>query len=104
MSKIDDMIELTIAEDIKTIIRNEITGIRAKTQLDPADILKLEKLAKTYATMMADLRENLKSGLYGKLTGESLDAFNDTEKVVEGTKEGAKRPRNKKAPLNDPNG
>ena len=92
MKDIEDIVELNIAEDIKKIIMKEISLIRAKEKLDPPDIIKLEKLAKTYATMMGDLRENIKSGLYGKLGNKSFAGFKQLDKQAISSKNGPKRP------------
>lgn len=92
MKELEDLVELNIAEDIKMIIMREISLIKDKVKLDPPDIIKLEKLAKTYSTMMGDLRENLKSGLYGKLGNKSFAKFKEVDKQAISSKNGPKRP------------
>lgn len=89
--EIDDLIELSIAENIKTIIRDEISKLRSKAQLEEKDFVKLEKLAKTYSTMMEDLRENLKTGLYGKLGMKSLMRAEEVDKQAIRTKDRPQR-------------
>ncbi len=93
MSDLDTIVELRIAEDIKEIVAKEIDIIKSKDKRDASDIMKLEKLSKTYANMMADLRENIKSGLYGKLSKESLDGVD--QQIIR-SKNSPKAPKNPK--------
>ena len=56
------------------IVDREIARIQAVPEPDDRDIIRLEKLAKVYATLMANLRENMKHAIFGKLSDKELDS------------------------------
>lgn len=64
--------DFQIADDILEIIEREVTIIKNLGKIDERDIAKLEKLAKTYTTVMSSTRENYKQGLFGKLDADEL--------------------------------
>ncbi len=63
--------EIMIADDIMEIVADLVAEIKAGSR-DVAELMKLEKCAKVYATIMASNRENLKAGLLGNLSDEEL--------------------------------
>lgn len=66
--------ELLIADDMMGVVREEVHILKKKGgSRDDRDLMKLEKLAKVYATLMASHRENVKFGVFGNLSGEQLD-------------------------------
>lgn len=57
-----------------SIVQEEVRGIKGRgKERDDRDLMKLEKLAKVYATLMASHRENIKFGVFGNLSSEQLD-------------------------------
>ena len=56
-------IEVEIYDLMMATIKAEAGRIKRSTKRDAADIAILEKLAKTYAILCADLRETVKAGL-----------------------------------------
>lgn len=67
--------DLQIQDDIMEIIDCEVKSILTRTkngQQTEKDIVILEKLAKTYAAVMASHRQNIEYGVYG-------DTDNDLE-------------------------
>lgn len=73
--------DFIIADDILEIIEREVSKIKMLAEPDERDIARLEKLAKTYTTVMSSTRENYKQGLFGKLDAKELD------KAVDGADE-----------------
>lgn len=66
--------DLEVADDILAIVAEEVTRIRLKgDERDAGDVMKLEKLSRVYSILMASARENLKGGVYGKLSLEELE-------------------------------
>lgn len=65
--------DLEIADIILEIVSDEVAAIKNTQPREPSDIVKLEKIAKIYATLMANQREVLKSGILGKLSSKELD-------------------------------
>ncbi len=65
-------IEQETPEEIHTIVRREVTRLSAKPSLENNDVAVLEKLAKIYAVLMSSYREDIKHGIFGKLTDEQL--------------------------------
>lgn len=55
------------------IVERETTRIAQAGDLDAQDIMRLEKLAKVYATLMSSHRENMKYGVFGNLSLDDLD-------------------------------
>lgn len=74
--------DFQIADDILEIIEREVTILKQQGSVDDREIAKLEKLAKTYTTVMSSTRENYKQGLFGKLSAEEL------EKAIASTDDG----------------
>ncbi len=68
------IIEQQISEDIKNIVAKCVTAIKRQSSKE-TDIGALEKLAKIYAIMAADTRDNLKAGITGDMTDEQLAAL-----------------------------
>lgn len=64
--------DLEVADDAMSIVHQEVRRIASLTDRDEREIAKLEKLVKTYAVLMASFRENLKNGIFGKLSAEEL--------------------------------
>lgn len=68
--------DLQIQDDIMEIIDCEVKSILARTkqnQQTEKDIAILEKLAKTYAAVMASHRQNIEYGVYGDTDDELKD-------------------------------
>lgn len=65
--------DILIAEDIMTIIAEEITLIKKNPQREAGDLIKLEKLTKSFSVITATVREMVKSGVLGQLTSDELD-------------------------------
>lgn len=65
--------DFIIADDILEIIEREVSKIKGVASPDERDIARLEKLAKTYTTVMSSTRENYKQGLFGKLDAKELN-------------------------------
>lgn len=74
MAKLTDFL---IADDILEIIHQEVQTIKQNPDRSPADIVKLEKLSKSYQIIMASNREAFKSGILGSLSPEELDETPD---------------------------
>lgn len=88
MPKTHDLIEVSIAEDLKELIRREVTKLVNKVEFDKNDFIALEKLTKTYSLIMSDLRETVKAGLFADLPDELLEGL-----VADKTKPQEKSPR-----------
>lgn len=73
--------DLQIGDDILVIIEREVNIIKALGALELTEIAKLERLAKTYVGIMSSTRENLKHGLFGKISAQEIDS------LVEGAEE-----------------
>lgn len=71
--------ELDIADRMMDIVDKEIARIQQETEPDDRSIIRLEKLAKVYATLMANQRENMKHGVFGKLSDDDLQHAVDSE-------------------------
>ena len=72
--------DLQIQDDIMEIIDCEVKSILARTknsQQTEKDIAVLEKLAKTYAAVMASHRQNIEYGVYGDTEADLKDGHND---------------------------
>lgn len=80
--------DLQIQDNIMEVLDLEVKKLQAlqkNNQLDERGILLLEKLAKTYATVMGSHRENLKYGLYGDVSGEEPgDGLGDSGNTTHG--------------------
>jgi hypothetical protein len=82
--------DLQIQDDIMEIIDCEVKSILARTQKgqqNEKDIVILEKLAKTYAAVMASHRQNIEYGVYGDTNNdleESGDRSSDTDNTADG--------------------
>lgn len=74
-----NLIELQIAEDIKEIVKREVLKLKNSPELDKTSLMALEKVTKAYTMLMADLRENVKAGLFGKLDDAQLQAIDKSE-------------------------
>lgn len=77
--------DLEVADMILDIIFEEVAALKVSKDRSPAEIIKLEKIAKTYQIIMASTRENIRSGLFGNLTNEDL--VNTTDDTDEETYE-----------------
>lgn len=80
--------DLQIQDDIMEIIEMEVKSILSRTkngQQTEKDIVVLEKLAKTYAAVMASHRQNIEHGVYGDVTGlkEGADDLGNTEEPAD---------------------
>lgn len=76
-----NLIELQIAEDIKEIVKREVLKLKnSPPGLDKESLMALEKVTKAYTMLMADLRENVKQGIFGKLDEEQLGSL-DAERA-----------------------
>lgn len=62
--------ELVISDRIMTIVEREIGKL--ESGMRDTDFMKLEKLAKVYQILMANHRENIKHGVFGKLDTKEL--------------------------------
>lgn len=89
MTKSHDLIELNIAEDLKELVKREVEKLKAKKDLDKSDFMALEKITRSYALLMSDLRESVKAGLFGDLSDEELEGVQAPEK----SKRGRGRPK-----------
>lgn len=72
--------DLQIQDDIMEIIDCEVKSILARTksgQQTEKDVVILEKLAKTYAAVMASHRQNIEYGVYGDTDNDLKDGHND---------------------------
>lgn len=70
--------DLQISDDALDVVYREVRRIAALQAPDEREIAKLEKLVKTYAVLMASMRENIKQGIFGKLSAEELDQAVDS--------------------------
>ena len=59
--------DIQIAEDIMSIIEEEVMRIKQNPDRETGDVILLERLSKTYSTIMASNRELIKSGALGTL-------------------------------------
>jgi hypothetical protein len=69
--------DLELQDHIMDAIECELKLIRGRQktgQQTEKDVVILEKLAKTYATVMGSHRENMKYGVYGDVKGELNEA------------------------------
>lgn len=62
-----DFNEHNIYEDIIEIVKDQVSKIKKTKAIEPGQIVLLEKLAKIYAILKDDLREDQKSDLWKKL-------------------------------------
>jgi len=75
--------DVQIAEDIMSVIEQEVIRIKQNPNRETGDIILLERLSKTYSTIMASNRELVKSGMLGKLSLDEGDDSGDTEDETE---------------------
>lgn len=75
--------DVQIAEDIMSIIEEEVTRIKQNPDRETGDVILLERLSKTYSTIMASNRELVKSGMLGNLKLSQSDDSSDTEDDAE---------------------
>lgn len=75
--------DVQIAEDIMSIIEEEVTRIKQNPDRETGDVILLERLSKTYSTIMASNRELVKSGMLGNLKLGQSDDGSDTEDDAE---------------------
>ena len=75
--------DVQIAEDIMSIIEEEVTRIKQNPDRETGDVILLERLSKTYSTIMASNRELVKSGMLGNLKLEERDNSSDAEDDAE---------------------
>lgn len=66
------MKDIEVAETILNIVHEEVEAIKNSTDRDASAIIKLEKLSKVYATIMASNRELMKSGVLGSISSDEL--------------------------------
>lgn len=59
--------EEVIYEDIKSILMDDLATLKKKKNRDAKDAAHLFTLARTYAVLKDDLREDTKSDLFAKL-------------------------------------
>lgn len=71
--------DVQIAEDIMSIIEEEVTRIKQNPDRETGDVILLERLSKTYSVIMASNRELVKSGMLGNLKLDQSDDGSDTE-------------------------
>lgn len=73
--------DFQIADDILDIIYEEVQQLKVTKERGPSEIVRLSNLAKAYQIIMASTRENIRSGLLGKLSDEELteEEENDDE-------------------------
>ncbi len=62
----NDYDEWLIYNDIKSVVKEEVSRIKKKKIRDEDDVIVLEKLTRIYANLKDDLREDLKSELWKK--------------------------------------
>jgi len=65
--------DVQIAEDIMQIIAEEVALIKKSHNREVGDIVKIERLSKTYSVIMASNRELFKSGMLGNMDLSELD-------------------------------
>jgi hypothetical protein len=75
--------DVQIAEDIMSVIEQEVTRIKENPSRETGDIILLERLSKTYSTIMASNRELVKSGMLGSLKLDESDDTGDSEDDTE---------------------
>jgi hypothetical protein len=75
--------DVQIAEDIMSVIEQEVTRIKENPSRETGDIILLERLSKTYSTIMASNRELVKSGMLGNLKLDESDDAGDSEDDTE---------------------
>ena len=71
--------DVQIAEDIMSVIEQEVTRIKENPSRETGDIILLERLSKTYSVIMASNRELVKSGMLGNLKLDESDDASDSE-------------------------
>ena len=62
--------EIEIHDLISEIVLEQVRCYSQKGHLEPAEINSMERLAKIYAILMTQARENQKAGIFDKLTEE----------------------------------
>jgi hypothetical protein len=75
--------DVQIAEDIMSVIEQEVTRIKENPSRETGDIILLERLSKTYSVIMASNRELVKSGMLGNLKLDESDDTSDSENDAE---------------------
>ena len=75
--------DVQIAEDIMSVIEQEVTRIKENPSRETGDIILLERLSKTYSVIMASNRELVKSGMLGNLKLDESDDAGDSENDTE---------------------
>lgn len=66
-------LEQEIADDIKDILRREVTKLKNKEKLEGNDPTNLEKYTKIYSILMGSHREDVKHGIFGQMSEEDLE-------------------------------
>lgn len=83
MSTEPKFIEHALAETLKSMLFKELERLEHKQNtdvLEDKDVLRLEKLSKVFAVVMADTRENIKQNIFGKMSTDQLeDAVNESD-------------------------
>lgn len=78
--------ELQISDDVMGIVRREVDRLnRIEEALSTDQLMKLEKLTKVYGLLMSSLRENIKNKLFGSLSDEDLEPFEEVSEGAEST-------------------
>lgn len=93
MAKKYDLIELSIAEDLKGLVKREVQRLKVKPELDKADFMALEKITRSYTLLMSDFRESVKANIFSDLSDEALEEYAETDKPQEKSPRGRGRPR-----------
>lgn len=80
------LLDVQVSDDILQIVNEEVTRIKAAgANRTERDALILEKMTKIYSLIQANVRENVKAGMFGNMSDEDLNDAQSLESTVDGT-------------------
>lgn len=80
------LLDIQVSDDILQIVNEEVTRIKAAgANRTERDALILEKMTKIYSLIQANVRENVKAGMFGSMSDEDLNNAQSLESAIDGT-------------------
>lgn len=80
------LLDIQVSDDILQIVNEEVTRIKeAGANRTERDALILEKMTKIYSLIQANVRENVKAGMFGNMSDEDLNDAQSLESTIDST-------------------
>lgn len=78
------LLDIQVSDDILQIVNEEVTRIKAAgTNRTERDALILEKMTKIFSLIQANVRENMKAGMFGSMSDSDLNNAESLESAVD---------------------